>query len=199
MTLPPAAGVSARSGILLRRGRLPQSDVTSVKGYIATTVERTLADLSAGHSVAEIVVLADAATNARLTSISRLAATAEAYSGRRGVATFRRAVEFVEPLTESPMESRLRMVLVLAGLPRPIAQKSLHDASGRFLGRPDLYYPDAKLGIEYDGGTHRTTLVADNRRQNRLLEAGIRLLRFTAADIYNRPHAVVAEVRGFLG
>ena len=91
------------------------------------------------------------------------------------------------------------MVLVLAGLPRPIAQKSLHDASGRFLGRPDLYYPDAKLGIEYDGGTHRTTLVADNRRQNRLLEAGIRLLRFTAADIYNRPHAVVAEVRGFLG
>src|SRR5207248_10715002 len=106
VTLPPAAGVSARSGILLRRGRLPQSDVTSVKGYIATTVERTLADLSAGHSVAEIVVLADAATHARLTSISSLDAMAVASSGRRGVATFKRAVDIVEPLTESPMESR---------------------------------------------------------------------------------------------
>ena len=69
---------------------------------------------------------------------------------------------------------------------------------GRFLGRPDLYYPDHRLGLEYDGGTHRTSLAQDNRRQNRLLAAGVRLLRFTAGDLLNSPDAVVMQVRGML-
>ncbi len=97
------------------------------------------------------------------------------------------------------METRLRMLLVLAGLPRPTAQKSIHDRWGRFLGRPDLYYSERKLGLEYDGGTHRTSLVDDNRRQNRLLAEGIQLLRFTAGDIYTRSEAVIDEVRITLG
>jgi len=93
------------------------------------------------------------------------------------------------------MESRLRMVIVSRGLPRPLVQVDLYDDSGEFLGRPDLYYPDQKLGIEYDGGVHRTSLVEDNRRQNKLLAAGIRLLRFTASDVYSQPDRIVHEVR----
>lgn len=93
------------------------------------------------------------------------------------------------------MESRLRMLLVLAGLPRPEAQVSIRDRLHRFVGRPDLYYRDHRLGLEYDGGTHRDTLAEDNRRQNRLLDAGVRLLRFTAGDILNTPDVVVGLVR----
>jgi very-short-patch-repair endonuclease len=96
------------------------------------------------------------------------------------------------------MESRLRLVLVLAGLPRPAVQVSLYDERDDFAGRPDLFYPEQRLGIEYDGGTHRESLEEDNRRQNRLLNAGYRLLRFTAADVYRRPAAVVALVRAEL-
>jgi hypothetical protein len=92
------------------------------------------------------------------------------------------------------METRLRLLLVLGGLPRPLAQVALHDGDGRFLGRPDLYYPDQRLGIEYDGATHRDSLADDDRRQNRLLDAGHRLLRFTAQDIARSPDAVVALV-----
>ena len=95
------------------------------------------------------------------------------------------------------MESRLRMLLVLARLPRPEAQVSIRDGH-RFLGRVDLYYSEQRLGLEYDGGTHRDNLVDDNRRQNRLLQAGIRLLRFTAADIYSTPDLVVGQVRAAL-
>jgi very-short-patch-repair endonuclease len=69
--------------------------------------------------------------------------------------------------------------------------------SGRFLGRPDLYYPEHRLGLEYDGGVHRESLAEDNRRQNRLLEEGIRLLRFTAGDLPH-PTVVVAQVRAVL-
>lgn len=36
------------------------------------------------------------------------------------------------------------------------------------------------------------------RRQNLLINAGFRLLRFTATDVYNRPEVVEAQVRGAL-
>jgi very-short-patch-repair endonuclease len=101
-------------------------------------------------------------------------------------------------MAESPMETRLRTLLVLGGLPRPVAQVSLHDDHGRFLGRADLYYPSHRLALEYDGGTHRNSLVEDNRRQNLILSAGFRILRFTAADIRGTPNAVVEQVRAAL-
>jgi very-short-patch-repair endonuclease len=115
-----------------------------------------------------------------------------------GVASLRRVVGFAEPAAESPMESRLRMLLVLGGLPRPQAQVSIHDAKGLFLGRLDLFYPSHRLALEYDGSTHRTSLVEDNRRQNRLVAAGIRLLRFTASDVLHTPDSVTTQVRGYL-
>src|SRR5437763_2529072 len=89
------------------------------------------------------------------------------------------------------METRLRLLLVRAGLPRPQAQAELRDERGHLVARADLYYPSHRLAIEYGGGTHRERLVADNRRQNRLLAAGFRLLRFTAADLDARPDAIV--------
>lgn len=90
-------------------------------------------------------------------------------------------------------QTRLRLVLVLSGLPRPVVQASLYDDAGIFIARPDLYYPHARLAIEYDGVAHRHSLVADNRRQNRILEAGYSLLRFTASDIFHGPAAVVGQ------
>ncbi len=90
------------------------------------------------------------------------------------------------------------MLLVRSGLPRPIVQHTVTDAAGRFLARLDLFYPDAGVGIEYDGATHTDSLAEDDRRQNRLVQAGIRLLRFTFADMYGRPSSLVAEVRGML-
>jgi len=57
---------------------------------------------------------------------------------------------------------------------------------------------DSRLVVEFDGGNHRERLTSDDRRQNRLIGAGYRILRFTAADIHARPEVVVAQVRGSL-
>ena len=92
------------------------------------------------------------------------------------------------------METRLRLLITLSGLPKPELQKPLYDSDGFFIARPDLYYPQHRLAIEYDGATHRYSLAADNRRQNRLLEAGHRLLRFTATDLLHTPAGVVSQV-----
>jgi len=63
------------------------------------------------------------------------------------------------------------------------------------IGRVDLWYEQASLAIEYDGDWHRHNLTDDNRRQNLLLDQGIRLLRFTASDVFQRPDVIAAQVR----
>ncbi len=97
------------------------------------------------------------------------------------------------------METRLRLLLVLAGLPKPMVQVPLYDEHRMLIARPDLYYPQERLAIEYDGATHRDSLAADNRRLNRLLDAGYHLLRFTAADVLSAPDSVVGLVWRGLG
>ena len=87
------------------------------------------------------------------------------------------------------METRLRWLLIEAGLPRPEVQNRLS------FGRADLYYPEARLVIEYDGTNHRDRLVEDNRRQNALFDAGYKILRYTSADVYQRPDLVATQVR----
>ena len=190
VTVPKAAGIAARSGLALSRAALPESDVVLAKGLRATSIVRTLKDLCSRLGVTEGVVVLDMALHARIVDLSALK-TCPALK-------LRRALNFAEPATESPMESRLRMLLVLGGLPRPQAQVNLTDRRGRFLGRPDLYYPDHRLALEYDGGIHRDRMAEDNRRQNRLISEGIRLLRFTAGDILGTPDLVLSQVRTML-
>lgn len=93
------------------------------------------------------------------------------------------------------METRLRWLLIHAGLPEPAVQAELHDQRGRFVARADLYFASARLAIEYDGTNHRDRLIEDDRRQNAIFAAGYRVLRFTAADLAQRPDAIVALVR----
>jgi hypothetical protein len=198
VTISKGIGVSARSGIEVRRAALSPKDVVSIRGKKVTSSLRTFSDICFRLSVTEAVVVADMALRTRLVRPDDLKALCVRRARRFGVASLRRVVGFAEPASESPMESRLRMLLVLGGLPRPQAQVRLHDERGLFLGRPDLYYPSHRLALEYDGTTHRTSLVEDNRRQNRLVAAGIRLLRFTAGDVLHSPESVVSQVRGYL-
>jgi very-short-patch-repair endonuclease len=159
---------------------------------------RALAELSGRLSLTEAVVIADAALHQGRIRLEDLESWVKSNRKHHGIANLRRVITLAEPAAESPMESRLRMLLVLAGLPRPKAQVSIHDRWGRFAGRPDLFYEEHRLGVEYDGGVHRDALVDDNRRQNKLLNVGVRLLRFTAADVLGHPDTVLAQVRAML-
>jgi hypothetical protein len=198
VTIPKGIGISARAGLDVRRGALAPTDVISVRGKRVTNILRTLSDLCIRLSVTEAVVVTDMALHAGLASLDGLKRLCAERARSLGVARLRRVTEFAEPAAESPMESRLRMLLVVDGLPRPQAQVRLLDSNDRFLGRPDLYYPSHRLGLEFDGGTHRTSMVEDNRRQNRLLAAGFRLLRFTASDVLHHPELVTTQVRGYM-
>jgi very-short-patch-repair endonuclease len=197
-TIPIGGGVSGRVGLVVRRVALGNGDVVERRGLRVTSGLRTAAELGSRSDLVEAVVAVDMALRKRMVDLAELREYAIAHGRRRGIANLRRAIDLAEPATESAMETRLRLLLVLNGLPRPQTQVRIHDGHGRFLGQPDLYYPVQRLGLEYDGGTHRDSLVEDNRRQNRLLNAGVRLLRFTAADVHRDPDAIVAQVRAAL-
>lgn len=198
VTVPEDAGVSGRVGMTIRRSTFAGGDVVKVQGMPVTSRVRTVAELCSRLSLVEAVVIADAALHRGVTTLEELTQWADAHARRRGIKTLRRVVKFAEPAAASPMESRLRMVLILGRLPRPQVQVTIRNASGRVIGRPDLYYERQRLGIEYDGGVHRDTMAEDNRRQNLLLSAGVRLLRFTGGDVYGNPAFIVAQVRGQL-
>jgi very-short-patch-repair endonuclease len=94
------------------------------------------------------------------------------------------------------MESVVRWLIHQAGLPAPVVQYEMRDAAGRFLGRGDLAWPEYRVLVEFDGDGHRDrrVFVQDLRRQNSLVVDRWTVLRFSGADVYGRPEAVVDEV-----
>jgi very-short-patch-repair endonuclease len=195
VTLPLDSHTSRLAGIAVRRSHVNASERVTRRGYPTTSVVRTLADVGRRRPLVEAVAALDMALHMRLLKSAPLHSWACAHPRYPGIARLRRAIELAEPATESVMETRLRLLLVMGRLPRPLAQVRLYDEAGDFLGRPDFYYPLHRLAIEYDGAHHRENLTGDNRRQNRLIDAGYRLLRFTAADVLSAPDSVVALVR----
>jgi very-short-patch-repair endonuclease len=173
VAIPPKSDVRSRPGLLVRRCEQP--DAVSFRDLPATGLRRTFADLSRRLAPVEVLVLADEAL-------------------KLGLGRFHELAEHAD----SPMETRLRWLLMKAGLPAPEVQSDLHDDVGRFVARADLYYRSSQLVVEFDGGNHRERLVSDDRRQNALVGAGYRVLRFTSSDVYSRPESVVAQVRAGL-
>ena len=195
-TLPPTTVTTHLVGITIRRCQLDADDVVLVQGMRVMSVLRTVVDLACRLELVEAVVVLDAALHKAEVRIEELQGWARKHAGYRGVAKLRRAIELAEPKSESPMETRLRLGLMLAGLPRPQAQVDLRDPSGCFVARVDLLYPEHRLVIEYDGATHRESISADNRRQNRLINAGYRVLRFTAREFGSAAAVVQSALRG---
>ena len=195
---PVDSSLRSRFGLKVRRCQVAASEVIRVRGMPVTTLHRTLRDLCLRLPAVEALVALDMAVASRRTDLAALRRYIASAQGRPGVPRMRSLVE-VAAAAESPMETRLRWALLKPGMPAPQVQTDLHDQSGRFIGRADLFYPQCRLVIEFDGGNHRDRLVTDDRRQNALVNAGFRVLRFTSVDVYQRPEAVVAQVRHALG
>ncbi len=192
------SGIRSRAGLSVRRGEVLPSDVASFRGLRATAAQRTLRDLCLRLPAVNPLIAIDLAVHLGLTDTDALRRYSDAVQGRAGAHRLRSLAALAAD-AESPMETRLRWLLIQAGLPHPEVLTKLRDREQRFLGRADLYYPEARLILEYDGANHRDRLIEDNRRQNLLINAGFRLLRFTATDIYQHPEVVVAQVRAALG
>jgi len=110
--------------------------------------------------------------------------------GARGSRRLPEVIALADPLAGSPMETRIRLSIVLAGLPPPVLQ---HPVGPYYL---DLAYPELMLGIEYDGRDHLDPdrALRDLAREGYLGRRGWHMLRFPAREVY-RPGWVAAQVR----
>lgn len=86
-------------------------------------------------------------------------------------------LSYVDRRSGSPMESRLRMLIVGAGLPRPQVQWVVQDEDSRTAIRLDMAYPQHRIGIEYEGEGHLEpdAVLRDVGRYTRLVERGQRI------------------------
>jgi very-short-patch-repair endonuclease len=172
--------VRSQPRLRVTRGSATGADRWTVRGYPMTSPLRTAWDLARRLEVTEAVVALDALAArggfATAALLHRRAGSAPVRGGRR----LDRVVELADPRAESPMESRLRLLLVLAGLPAPEVQFPL--VADRYLvARFDLAYPAATLAVEYDGAGHVDDL--DRRRDVRTGRLGWYTARFTRHDI----------------
>lgn len=183
----PGGRHRSRPGLVVRADALTRAQTTTVAGRRVTTPVRTAADLARSLPLVEAVVAIDAL--AHTFGFGPAEVLALARPGGRGISALPEAVRLADPLAASPMETRIRLAIVLDGLPLPVLQ---HPVGPYHL---DLAYPGIRLGIEYDGAEHLTKerRLRDLRRQAYLSGNGWEVLRFPAAVVH-RPWLVAAEV-----
>ncbi|UYM04900.1 DUF559 domain-containing protein [Solicola gregarius] len=132
-----------------RRGKLRpvRHDEREVSGP-----ERAFVDSATLLPFVLLVMAGDALMHAKHTSLQALGEYCDA-SHIHGVVRARRTLPFLSEGAESPMETVVRLMLVLARLPMPECNPEIWHA-GRFVARCDLVFRAYKVIVEYDGEWH---------------------------------------------
>lgn len=187
-----------RPGVEPHSALLPDAELVQLAGgLLAVSAPRAFVDVARRESLIEAVALGDAVLRSGAADAEQLAAAVDRAGGLRGVVAAREVLPQLEQRSESQGESRLRMALVLEGLPRPEAQVDFYDVFGRHVARVDLVVEGVLL--EYDGREQRLrkpVFVHDRRRQNTLIDSGAELRRYSSEDVRAvRRSWLAAEVR----
>jgi hypothetical protein len=185
-------------GIKTHRDRIEDDEIVRVAGIPVTSPARTALDFGCWYPTMTAVAGIDALARRAEIKAADVELLARRYSGRRGVAHARQAIELFDSGAQSPKESWLRVVLIQAGLPRPQTQIPVPDEFGRIFAYLDMGWEDVKVAVEYDGEQHRTDrrqYTRDLRRLESLERLGWIVVRVVAGD---RPAEVVGRVRAAL-
>lgn len=182
-----------RDGLVVHRQRRT-TPVRRHRGLAVTTPEQTFIEASLELSFVDRVIVGDWLIRLGHTSLTDLTA-AVASTTADGVRRARRALAYVRERVDSPRETVLRLVLVLAGLPEPEPNRRIGDRVD-FIARPDLVYLAYRVVVEYDGQHHWSTegqREYDIARREALEAAGWRVIVVTRTGM-RRPRDVVWRV-----
>ncbi|WP_019146402.1 endonuclease domain-containing protein [Aeromicrobium massiliense] len=199
---PPGTQVRRRSGIEPFRGTLLPDEVLHLESYRVTSPARAAFDeMRTARDVRDAVVALDMAVSAtsRLphTTLRRVRAVVAAHHKVHGLVQARRALELGSERSCSPWETRTRLVAELdADLGRLEVNVPVFDLGGTLLGVVDLLDRRRGLVVEVDGDHHREREqhAEDNRREERLEQAGLVVVRVSSLDHRDRS-ALVRRLR----
>jgi very-short-patch-repair endonuclease len=180
---------------------LDAQDVTTQRGVRTTTVERTLVDLAAILPPAKAAKLLRETDRLGRLNAAALHAALERMKGRGGAgrralrAALAEHIRLATSLTRSELEDRFRALLDAHELPRPLTNHIIHGME------IDAVWLEHRLAVELDGWAYhrdRGAFQEDRTRDARLTATGWAVLRFTYADVVERPDWVAQTVQALL-
>ena len=193
----PGLTRSIRRGISAHRAD-PRFLAVSHRGLLVASPAAVFLQMAAvAPDLVELVVLGDSLVRSGRTTPKELVEFAQAWDCK-GARRARRAAGLVRSGVDSPMESRLRMLIVLAGYPEPIVNVIIRHENGEWRVRLDLSYPHLKLVIEYDGWQHRLDRgqwSSDLKRREWLEGRGWRVIVINSDAFYGNPVETLLRIR----
>ncbi|WP_320067834.1 hypothetical protein [Micromonospora sp. RTGN7] len=167
---------------------LPRTDPTTAAWETAVWLEPLRA-----------VGIIDSLLRKELTTRDALTAIGVRNAERPGGRRARWVFDLADPGAQSPPESELRVRLVLAGLPRPLAQHPIRLASG-IVEHLDLTWPTFRVAVEHDGRRQADIeqLHRDRQRFEQLVGAGWLVLHVTSQRLRHDFPAFAREVHAAL-
>lgn len=179
-----------------RRARDDEADATVVRGIPATCVARTIVDLAAELTPAQLARTVHQAMVVHRVEPDDVEAILSRRHNWPGCRALRAVLWGETPVTLSRLESRFLQRLKEGGLPRPDCN---HPAGGRFV---DCRWPDHRLTVELDSYRYHRTRHAweqDRKREREARARGDDFRRFSYDDVFDDPRAMLRELSKALG
>jgi hypothetical protein len=184
-----------RDGIILDIAQLSPEHVVEDSAFRATTVARTVVDLARRTKPIDAVPVADAALARGLATREQLHSVLRFQAGWPGRVQAAKVIDFADPRSESPLESRSRVCFEELGLPTPELQVEICDEAGAFLARTDFLWKEHGIVGEADGKAKYAQGTAhllwnEKRREDAIRRLGWEVFRWTLSEIEHQPKLV---------
>ena len=184
--------------IVVHTETLAPNEVLGIDGIAVTSSARTAFDIGrrTTNSLQALQRL-DALANATDIKPFDMEAVIAEHSGARGLLRLRRVLSLVDGGAESPQETRTRLVLIDAGLPKPQTQIRVFDQYGDFVARIDMGWDEWRVGVEYDGAQHWTDPLQRTRdidRWSELADCGWTIIRVSSDMLRYRQGTLLYRV-----
>lgn len=197
-TRPPA-------GIIARAERLQPDEFTTLDCIAVTTAARTAYDLGRHLPRLEALIRLDALKRATAFVDAEVLELTRRHKGARGMRQLLELLPLVDGGAASPQETRLRLLYLDAGFPKPTTQVAVFEGRWKVLRRLDMGWDDFKVASEYDGDQHRTDraqYIRDQRLMPKVARLGWDVIRAIKedrdAEVLDRTYAALVR-RGWDG
>lgn len=185
------------AGIVIHRDTVRPDEIGVVCGIPTTTPARTGFDLGRRKGRELALTRVDALANRTGVTAHEIDRLIPRHRGVRGLVQLREVLDLMDAGSESPQETRTRLALIDAGLPKPETQIVVCDEHGEFIARVDMGYRQFKVGIEYDGEQHwndPAQRAKDIERLAALHEAGWIIIRVSSDILRCRRRTFIVRV-----
>ena len=194
----PVRALKSR-GVIGHKVQLMGADTRAWNGLVISSPERMWCELAELLQLHELVAVGDYLIHwtAPMTSIAALQTAIERYPGRRGKSVARLALPLLHDRIESPKESELHVILVLAGFRGFEINYPIVIERRRY--RADVAFPEYKFILEFQGDYHRDPVQwrADMTRIAKFETVEWYVMQINSDDL-RKPTELVARIRAKL-